>query len=123
MTRSWLVQIPTIRVPFVLVRNIYFSINMVQRPTHKNSKLSVMKALQPIVNMGKLWIPQDYLDNFVGELLTEMSLITNDKILAKHDDLIDAIAQLTLVNLLTQIPARQDDSQFFVTKKSNSYIF
>ena len=96
---------------------------MVQRPTHKNSKLSVMKALQPIVNMGKLWIPQDYLDNFVGELLTEMSLITNDKILAKHDDLIDAIAQLTLVNLLTQIPARQDDSQFFVTKKSNSYIF
>jgi predicted phage terminase large subunit-like protein len=106
----------------MLLRNIYFSINMVQRPSHKNSKLSVLKGFQPIVNMGKFWVPEDYMDSFVNELINEMSLITNDKILAKHDDLIDSIAQLTLVNILTQTPVTVGGSEY-ITPVKNSYLF
>jgi len=106
----------------MLIRNLYFSINMIQRPTHKNSKLSVLKGFQPIVNMGKFWVPEDYMQNYVAELKNEMNMITNDKILAKHDDLIDSIAQLTLIKLLIQTPVAQSALNFR-TKAKNPYIF
>ncbi len=104
------------------LRGIYFSVDMVSRPQHKNSKLSVIKSLQPIVNMGKLWIPEKYLQTLTEELINEMSMITDDKILAKHDDVIDAIAQLTLVNILTQTPVRPTDDTVYEESK-NSYLF
>jgi hypothetical protein len=106
----------------MLMRNIYFSINMISRPTHKNSKLSVLKGFQPIVNMGKFWVPEDYMSSFVNELKNEMSMITNDKILAAHDDLIDSISQLTLVNLLIQTPVATSNNTS-ITPVKNSYIF
>jgi predicted phage terminase large subunit-like protein len=106
----------------MLRRNIYFSINMIQRPNHKNSKLSVLKGFQPIVNMGKFWVPENYMDSFVNELINEMSMITNDKILAKHDDIIDSIAQLTLVNILTQTPVGTSQLNH-ITKVKNPYLF
>ena len=65
-------------------RGVYFGVEMVSRPQHKNSKLSVIKSFQPIVNLGKFWIPEKYLKSLVTELIDEMSLITNDKILAKQ---------------------------------------
>jgi phage terminase large subunit-like protein len=74
---------------------------MVSRPTHKNSKLTVLKSFQPIVELGRFWIPNDIMKNFTEELIDEMSMITNDKILAKHDDLIDCIAQLTLIDIIS----------------------
>jgi len=105
----------------MLRRNTFFSINMIQRPSHANSKLSVLKGFQPIVNMGKFWVPEGYMSSFVNELKNEMSMITNDKILAKHDDLIDSIAQLTLVKILTASPVA---SQVGNTREiKNSYIF
>ena len=104
----------------MLRRNRYFSIDMVNRPTKKGSKLQVFKALQPIVNMGKLWVPENYMSNFVAELFDEMQLITNDKILAKHDDLIDSIAQLTLVNTISAAPVNNSDIGR-VKKAKNTY--
>ena len=108
----------------MLLRNIYFSIDMVTRPSKKGSKLIVFKAFQPIVNMGKFYIPEEYMSNFTHELLSEMNMITNDKILAKHDDLIDAIAQLTLISILTFAPVGNSafDSRLQKATK-NSYIF
>ncbi len=106
----------------MLRRGTYFGIEMVTRPSHKNSKLSVIKALQPIVNMGKLWIPASYMKGFTEELLSEMSLITNDKILAKHDDLIDAISQLTLITILTTTPVATS-TYSKKDKLKNSYLF
>jgi predicted phage terminase large subunit-like protein len=108
----------------MLARGRFFNLNMITRPTHKNSKLSVIKGLQPIIELGKLWLPDDYIGSFVAELKNEMMMITNEKILAKHDDLIDAVSQLTLVNILTvnSISHNYVDS---LTRKStkNSYIF
>jgi len=108
----------------MLLRNIYFSINMVSRPQHKNSKLTVLKGLQPIVNMGKFYVPEDYMENYVAELFNEMSMITNEKILAKHDDLIDSISQLTLIRVLVQNPVGQAvQRNHRIAKSSNSYLF
>jgi len=103
-------------------RGVYFGIDMVSRPSHKNSKLSVIKSLQPIVNLGKLWIPEMYLKSIVDELLDEMGLITNDKILAKHDDVIDAIAQLTLISMIIQQPVGEK-VDLSPKKIKNSYLF
>ena len=107
----------------MLLRNIYFSINMVSRPTNKNSKLSVLKGLQPIVELGKLYVPEDYMSSFVEDLKQEMSMITNDKILAKHDDLVDSIAQLTLVNVLVQTPIAGGNELISREPRKNSYLF
>ena len=103
-------------------RGVYFGIDMVSRPSHKNSKLSVIKAMQPIVNMGKLWVPDGYISSFVTELLDEMQLITNDKILAKHDDLVDAIAQLTLIPLVMKTPVRKFEKDLYTPVKNSYYI-
>ena len=103
-------------------QGIYFGIDMVSRPQHKNSKLSVIKSLQPIVNNGKLWLPDGYISSFVTELLEEMNLITNDKILAKHDDLVDALAQLTLIPILVQQPVRKFEENSYKAVKNSYYI-
>ena len=108
----------------MLLRNLYFSINMVNRPNKKGSKLTVLKGFQPIVNMGKFWIPEEYMSNFCAELIAEMDMITNEKILAKHDDLIDAIAQLTLVNILTFTPVGINEMDSRIARATkNSYIW
>jgi len=104
----------------MLRRNRYFSIDMVTRPNRKGSKLQIFKAFQPIVNMGKFWVPESYMASFVDELFSEMSLITNDKILSRYDDLIDAVAQLTLVNITSITPIAT--SQLTQIKKAkNTY--
>jgi predicted phage terminase large subunit-like protein len=105
-------------------RGKFFNLNMIARPNHKNSKLSVIKGLQPIVELGKFWVPEDYIEPFIAELMNEMSLITNEKILAKKDDLIDAVSQLTLVSLLNIQPV--DNSridQLTNGSYKNSYMF
>jgi hypothetical protein len=81
----------------MLKRNRFFNIEKVKRT---NSKLSILKSFQPLVEMNKFWIPEDYMKDFVTELRAEMSMITNDSIKAKHDDLIDSIAQLTLAETI-----------------------
>jgi predicted phage terminase large subunit-like protein len=108
----------------MMKRGKFFNLNMISRPTHKNSKLSVIKSFQPIVELGKFWIPDDYIETFTTELLDEMKMITNEKILARHDDLIDAVSQLTLVNLLSATPINNTDIDALTTSSySNSYIF
>lgn len=81
----------------MIKNNMFFNIEMVKRT---QNKLAVIKALQPIVELGKLWLPEEK-SSLVMELEGEMSMITNDKIFAKHDDVVDALAQLTLVELIS----------------------
>jgi phage terminase large subunit-like protein len=108
----------------MMKRGKFFNLNMISRPTNKNSKLSVIKSFQPIVELGKFWIPDDYIETFTTELIEEMKMITNEKILARHDDLIDAVSQLTLVNLMSTTPINSVDIDALTTKSySNSYIF
>ena len=101
-------------------RGIYFNLELVSR--NMTQKLSVLKAFQPIVELGRFWVPEDAISKFVEELLGEMSMITNDKILARHDDLIDSIAQLTLIEVIATTPITDNaiiPQESFV----NSYIF
>jgi phage terminase large subunit-like protein len=101
-------------------RGIFFSIDMVRRNTQK---LSVLKAFQPIVELGRFWIPNDIMKNFTEELLSEMRMGTNDKILARHDDLIDSIAQLTLINIISAAPVISDSNLDIMEVETNPYIF
>ena len=103
----------------MLKRNIFFNLRMVSRT---KSKLGVFKAFQPIVELGRFHIPEDTIQDFVEELLHEMSLITNDSILAKHDDLLDSIAQLTLIDIqyLESLDYLDDNSYY---NYENPYIF
>ena len=63
------------------------------------------------------------MESFVEELKLEMSMITNDKILAKHDDIVDSIAQLTLVNVLVQTPVAESNVSNVYKERKNSYLF
>ncbi len=105
-------------------RGLFFGIDMITRPNHKNSKLTVLKSFQPIIELGRFWIPEDIMGDFTEELLLEMSMITNDKILAKHDDLIDAVAQLTLIDVISSTSINNHSELDIIdTELSNSYIF
>jgi predicted phage terminase large subunit-like protein len=101
-------------------RGIFFSIDMVSRTTQK---LSVFKALQPIIELGRFWVPNDTMQDFVEELLNEMAMVTNDKILATHDDLLDSIAQLTLIEVIAATPISNGDSLDIMENEQNPYIF
>ncbi len=110
----------------MIKRGKFFNIEKVKRT---NSKLAVLKGFQPIVEMGKFWLPEDYLKDFVDELKSEMSMITNEAIKAKHDDLIDSIAQLTLTDTVyvgSMFVDEEDDDEFSFLKQreyKNPYIF
>jgi hypothetical protein len=98
--------------------NIYFNLNLIPRMT---SKLSVFKGFSTVVNSGKFWIPNDHINEFVSELLNEMSFITEDAILAKKDDVLDSVASLTLTTVgITPIVSRKGRSK---RKFSNPSIF
>lgn len=91
----------------MLSRNTFFGIKEVTRGT---SKLSVIKTLEPRMNLGKLWLPKNSYKKEVEELKYQMSMITNDSIKAKHDDLLDTLAQLGLVDLIGSDVISNDDS-------------
>jgi len=101
-------------------RGRFFNLEMVSRT---KSKLSILKAFQPIVELGRFWIPEDTIKDFTEELVHEMELITNDSILCKHDDLIDSISQLTLVDLISVEPIDLDNEIDYDNQTNNPYIF
>jgi len=103
----------------MIKRGKFFNLEMVSR---NKSKLSVIKAFQPLVELNRFWIPKDYIQDFVKELKHEMSLITNDEIKAKHDDLIDAISQLTLIDLIYVNPVYDTISAIGNESFINPYI-
>lgn len=81
----------------MLAKNTFFQIKEV---TRGKSKLSVIKTLEPRMNIGKLWLPKNAYKKQVEELKHQMSLVTHDGIKAKHDDLLDTLGQLGLVDLI-----------------------
>jgi len=103
-------------------RNRFFSIDMVKR---SKAKLSVFKALQPIVELGRFWIPEDTCKAFVDELKHEMSMISNDSILCSHDDVLDSVAQLTLIDMVSVGSVEYEDNEFMGGDNGliNPYIF
>ena len=102
-------------------RGKFFNLKMIGK---NKAKLAVIKAFQPVIELGRFWIPEDYMQSFVDELLHEMGLITNDKILAKHDDLIDSIAQLTLIDMISVHPvASGSELGYNNNEYTNSYTF
>ncbi len=107
----------------MLRKGFFFNIEMVSRT---KSKLSVFKALQPIVKLGRLWLPEDYIKDFITELKNEMSNVTHTSILSKHDDVLDSLAQLTLIELL-ETKSLVDNNEYSIFDYSgynkSPYIF
>ena len=101
-------------------RGIFFNLELVARTTQK---LSVLKAFQPIVELGRFWVPENAIPNFTKELLSEMSLITNDAILCKHDDLIDSVSQLTLIEVIAATPIQDNIGIIDREPQKCSYYF
>ena len=97
-------------------RGKFFNLEMVART---KSKLGVFKAFQPIVELGRFWVPEDTIEDYVEELIHEMEGITNDAILCKHDDLLDSVAQLTLIDTISVTPIRTGEEESF---NSNEYV-
>jgi predicted phage terminase large subunit-like protein len=100
-------------------RGIFFSLTTVSRTTQK---LSVLKGFQPVVELGRFWLPEDRMEKFTEELLNEMAMVTNDGIKARHDDLIDSISMLTLIEVISTTPITED-SYLDDQEISNPYIF
>lgn len=105
----------------MIKRGKFFNLKMISRT---KDKLSVIKGFQPVVELSRFWIPEDYIQSFTDELIHEMSLITNDKILVKHDDLIDSIAQLTMIDMISVKPIESNNDLYYNNDSiKNPYIF
>jgi predicted phage terminase large subunit-like protein len=103
----------------MIARGIFFNLEMVARTTQK---ISVIKALQPIVELGKLWIPNDFIQSFVDELIHEMEMTTAEDVKAKHDDLLDSLAMLTLIPLIAS-PAIGEHVSYDEEAFTSPYVF
>jgi predicted phage terminase large subunit-like protein len=103
-------------------RGVLMSITMVPRKS-TDRKISVIKGLEPLVAMGKFWVPEDYATAFVEELLHEMSLTTDEKVRARHDDVLDSLATLTLVPMLPVQSIKQADIFEGLEDFINPYVF
>ena len=96
----------------MLNKNTFMNIKEV---TRSRSKIATIKTLEPRLNVGKLWLPKDSYKSQVNELLHQMSMCTQDSIKAKHDDLLDTLAQLGLVDLI--------GSDIITQEEENSYEY
>ena len=94
----------------MLAKNTFFQIKEVAR---SKSKIATIKTLEPRLVMGKLWLPKNAYKTQVNELLHQMSLCTQDSIKAKHDDVLDTLAQLGLVDLIgSDIITQEEDEAY-----------
>ena len=100
----------------MLARNTFFQIKEVTRGT---SKLVVVKTLEPRLNLGKLWLPKHSYKRQVEELKHQMSMVTNSEIKAKHDDLLDTLGQLGMIDLIGSDVIDKDEGK--VTEWVNPY--
>jgi predicted phage terminase large subunit-like protein len=103
-------------------RGMLFSLTMVPKRSD-NTKISVIKGLQPIVEMGKMWMPTDYANSFIDELKHQMSMTTEEKVRAKHDDVLDSLATLTLVPMMNVQPIRESDIFENIDDYVSPYVF
>jgi len=101
----------------------FFNLEMIGR---NNSKLSVFKAFQPIVDNGKLFLPTDMCIPLVNELRSEMEGVSLDKIFSRHDDVLDAVSQLTLIDIIAGTPIESGNVSSFSGGQQaakNPYVF
>ena len=73
----------------------YFNINELKH--QGKAKISRIKSLEPIVNSGRMTIIDNGEDAEV--LVEQMELTDNDRCMAKHDDILDACAYITSMDL------------------------
>ena len=71
--------------------------NVIELKHGGRAKLSRVAALEPVVNAGRLILIDNGKD--AEELTDQLELTTVDGILAKHDDLVDALAYMVQMNL------------------------
>lgn len=75
----------------------FFNVELIKR---RKAKLSVFKAFSILVKSKKFYIPNRGAEEYISELFDEMNGVTQSKIYAKHDDALDAISMVALVELI-----------------------
>ena len=89
----------------MIQRNVFFNLASGNnngeagiRPS--TNKLERFKIAHPIIKLRKLYLPSDRKDlPIVVEMLAELALITFSGIKARHDDCIDTISMLPMLNV------------------------
>ncbi len=79
-------------------RNIYFNI-MYMSDNSKKKKILRISSLEPRFNMKKVMLPSDHRKKLIDELTHELKLTTRKECKARHDDLIDCLANFTQMQM------------------------
>jgi len=81
---------------YEIENNIYFNIYAIAK--NNTSKLNVIKTLKPRAKLGKIYVVNsNTYQKGVDTLEYQLSKISNTSIMVKHDDLVDSLAQLSLI--------------------------
>lgn len=95
----------------MMVRNVYFNIakgkgkNEYGLGSGGQSKVARFNAIQPLFAQGKIWFPEDIMQDEVGRLKSEISTLTMEGYKSLHDDHGDCVAQLGLMSHLLTPPS------------------
>lgn len=100
--------IPWLRKEMV-TRNVYFSFASNKgssepglRPSNGTSKIERFMVAVPLFKMGKVFFPHEWKETAImREAVDELSLASPGGFRSKHDDFIDTISQLPMLNAIT----------------------
>ena len=76
-----------------------------------SSKLQRFNEVVPLLKSGKIMIPNDLDDPWIDEFWTEIRLATKVGLKSKHDDVLDTVSQLFLINPILPAVATQKELQ------------
>ena len=103
----------------MVVRNIYFNLasdNNTNKPGIRPStnKMQRFNVVVPLFKAKKVWFPSEMKNEAImRELYSELSLTTPNGFKSKHDDMLDTVSMLALMNAFkpsAEVPTPQDSS-------------
>jgi len=90
-------------------RNLFFNI-VHMSDNSKKKKILRISSLEPRFNMKKVFLPSDHRKTLISELTHELKLTTRKECKARHDDLIDCLANFTQMQMIA--PGKQETYNF-----------
>jgi len=90
-------------------RNLYFNI-VYMTDNSKKKKILRISSLEPRFNLKKVLLPTDHRKDLIDELTHELKLTTRKECKARHDDLIDCLANFTQMQMIA--PGKQETYNF-----------
>lgn len=112
------------------LRNVFFRITELK---NTNRKIERIKGLEPIIKMGKMYLPIDKDLSDIEELKHQISMTTNEGVKAKHDDHLDCLSNMLQLGLTAGSKGTEfygnhanpvyDDELEYTSSYRNSVVF